>query len=409
MDTIKQGVNYVTESVGLTDSTDGTSNLPAGSNDGMRNENTRPTGETSELMSGGRPQTLPKSDIADRVQERGLGETAPGMSEGGGILGGGMSSAGFEDRQQSGLGSSGSQLGTSSSGPGSSGSQLGTSNSGFGERSSSGLGPSGSGLGSSNMGLGSSGSGLGSSIMSGGQGLRGEDSSTGGGGIVTTEDGRQTYAADGYGGSSIGNTSTGSGLDAERIAGTVFGQSSTAANGSSLRDTDATSSLGSSGLGSSGLGSSGIGSSGLERSGTESTGTSGAGYPTGSSGSRTNYPTLDNPDVPVHRGGNDNTATDSTASGRNDINTSNRNAPADYTPDPASTEGSAEVAAENPEMASKEMAGTTDESAGGAGSGSGTSKGGPHSSSRENESAIPFAGGERLGEKHWGESKKVAE
>ncbi|TKA53502.1 hypothetical protein B0A55_12919, partial [Friedmanniomyces simplex] len=336
MDTIKQGVNYVTESVGLTDSTDGTSNLTAGSNDGLRNENTRPTGETSRLTSEGRPQTLPKSDIADRVQERGLGESAPGMSQGGGMSGGGMSSArdttegsaladpataavglptagivpgaGAEDRQQFGLKSSGSGLGTS--------------NSEFIERSSSGLGASGSGLGSSTMGLGSSGSGLGSSIMSGGQGLRGEDSSTGGG-IVTTEDGRQTYAADGYGGSSIGNTSTGSGLDAERIAGTVFGQSSTAANGSSLRDTDVTSSLGSSGLGSSGLGSSGIGSSGLERSGTESTGTSGAGYPTGSSGSHTNYPTLDNPDVPIHRGSNDNAATDSTASGRNDINTSN--------------------------------------------------------------------------------------
>ncbi|KAK1091637.1 hypothetical protein LTR48_005894 [Friedmanniomyces endolithicus] len=317
----------------------------------------------------------------------------------------------------SGLPSSG--LGESSAGMGSTGYESGMSSSGLGQSSTSGFGNSnaerGSVPGSSMTGLGSTTTGLASSVTPGAQALGGEGSNMGGG-IITTADGRQTYAADGYGGGSMGQQSTGSGLGDERLAGTTFEQSLTTANGSSLRDIDATSARGPSGLSPDGLGWSGVGSTDLDQSGVESRGNSGPAYPTDTSSSRTDYPTLNNPDVPMNSGnyntgnqntGNYSTGLDSTAPGRDDVNTTNRSAPADYDPNPASTEGSAEVAAENPEMLNKASVGTTDESAASVEGGSG--RGLPHSSSRENESAIPFAGGERLGERHWGESKKVPE
>ncbi|KAK1085900.1 hypothetical protein LTR33_001831 [Friedmanniomyces endolithicus] len=481
----------IKQSLGLTHSDPKST---ADSNEGVRDESTRPTGETSELAGEGRSQTLPTSENAGRVQERGLGESVPGMSEGGmsgggmsgggmlgegmsaggmsggamsgggmsgggmsgggmmageGMSGGGMSSTsgignssgmgstGFESGMpRSGLGeSSTSGFGNSSVGMGSTGFQSGLPSSGLGESSAgmgstgydSGLGQSStSGFGNSNAemgsvhgssmtGLGSTTTGLASSVTPGAQALGGEGSNMGGG-IITTADGRQTYAADGYGGGSMGQQSTGSGLGDERLAGTTFEQSLTTANGSSLRDIDATSARGPSGLSPDGLGWSGVGSTGLDQSGVESRGNSGPAYPTGTSSSRTDYPTLNNPDVPMSSGnyntgnqntGNYGTGLDSTALGRDDINTTNRTAPADYDPNPASTEGSAEVAAENPEMLNKASVGTTDESAASVEGGSG--RGLPHSSSRENESAIPFAGGERLGERHWGESKKVPE
>ncbi|KAK1075796.1 hypothetical protein LTR74_000204 [Friedmanniomyces endolithicus] len=452
----------IKQSLGLTHSD---AKSTADSNEGVRDENTRPTGETSELAGEGRSQTLPTSENAGRVQERGLGESAPGMSEGGmsgggmtggamsggGMSGGGMSGGGMSGGGMSGggmmagegmsgggmsstsgignssvMGSTGfesgmprSDLGVSSAGMGSTGYESGMSSSGLGQSSTSGFGNSnaemGSVPGSSMTGLGSTTTGLASSVTPGAQALGGEGSNMGGG-IITTADGRQTYAADGYGGGSMGQQSTGSGLGDERLAGTTFEQSLTTANGSSLRDIDATSARGPSGLSPDGLGWSGVGSTGLDQSGVESRGNSGPAYPTDTSSSRTDYPTLNNPDVPMNSGnyntgnqntGNYSTGLDSTAPGRDDVNTTNRSAPADYDPNPASAEGSAEVAAENPEMLNKASVGTTDESAASVEGGSG--RGLPHSSSRENESAIPFAGGERLGERHWGESKKVPE
>ncbi|KAK0805704.1 hypothetical protein LTR02_002948 [Friedmanniomyces endolithicus] len=433
---IKQSMDYVSESVGTTHRD---SNTTADSNDGVRYENTRPTGESApEVSEGG---------MSGGGMMSGEGMSSGGMSAGGmsgdGMSSGGMSSsrnqglpsagiapgAGADYREPSSLeapgsgtgsrgfesGMSGSGLGESSgSGIGSTGFESGMSSSGYGQSSTSGMENSnaemGSVPGSSMSGLGSTTSGFGSSVTSGVQALGGEASEMGGG-IITTADGRQTYAADGYGGGSMGQYSTDSGLDAGRIAGTVFGQSSTTDNGSDLRDIDATSARGASGLSPDGLGWSGVGSTGLDRSGMESRGTSGPAYPTDTSSSRTDYPTLNNPDVPMDSGnynsGNYSTGLDSTAPGRDDVNTTDRTAPADYDPNPASTEGSAEVAAENPEMLNKSSDGTTDESAGAAEGGPG--KGVPHSSSRENESAIPFAGGERLGERHWGESKRVPE
>ncbi|KAK1824144.1 hypothetical protein LTR12_001445 [Friedmanniomyces endolithicus] len=411
---IKQSMDYISESVGTTHRDP---NTTADSNDGVRYENTRPTGESAPEVSEG-------------------GMSGGGMMSGEGMLGRGMSGGGMSQAPVGGTSSSRdvheglpsadialgagagyrepSGLEAPRSGMGSTGFESQMPSSGYGQSSISGFGNSNAEMGSvpasSMSGLGSTTSGLGSSVTSGAQALGGEESKMGGG-IITTADGRQTYAADGYGGGSMGQYSTDSGLDAGRIAGTVFGQSSTTDIGSDLRDIDATSARGASGLSPDGLGWSGVGSTGLDRSGMESRGTSGPAYPTDTSSSRTDYPTLNNPDVPMNSGnynsGNHNTGLDSTAPGRDDVNTTDRTAPADYDPNPASTEGSAEVAAENPEMLNKASAGTTDESAGAAGAGAG--KGLPHSSSRENESAIPFAGGERLGERHWGESKRVPE
>ncbi|KAK0255637.1 hypothetical protein LTS09_009306 [Friedmanniomyces endolithicus] len=473
----------IKQSLGLTHSDPKST---ADSNEGVRDENTRPTGQTSELAGESRSQTLPTSEFAGGEQERGLGQSAPGMSEagmsgggmsGGGMSGGGMSSGGMSSGggmmsggmssgggmmsgdsmsgaglsegsmsaesmsggmsstsgigNPSGMGSTGFQsgmpssgLGASSPGMGSTGYESGIPRSGLGESSISGIGNSntemGSVPGSSMTGLGSTTTGLASSVTPGAQALGGEGSSLGGG-IITTADGRQTYAADGYGGGSMGQQSTDSGLGDDRLAGTTFEQSLTSAHGSSLRDIDAASARGPSGLSPDGLGWSGADSTGLDRSGIETRGNSGPAYPTDTSSSRTDYPTLNNPNVPMnggnydggnynggnHNSGNYSTGLDSTAPGRDDVNTTDRSAPADYDPNPASTEGSAEVAAENPEMLNKASVGTTDETAASVDGGSG--RGLPHSSSRENESAIPFAGGERLGERHWGESKKVPE
>ncbi|KAK3643499.1 hypothetical protein LTR56_010237 [Elasticomyces elasticus] len=251
-------------------------------------------------------------------------------------------------------------------------------------------------------------------------------------GVVTGEGGRQTYSPDGHGLDGNGNLRTGSGLDAQGIASRVFG--APVADG--VKDTMPTSTsasvLGASGLaGAQYAGTSwhqsvgtssnygGVDFSGLDQPRAQPQSSNGAVFGSTTSG-RGNVDTSDTraaSNAGLSSSERDNVSTsnhntsssglDSTAPGRNDINTSDRAAPSDYKPDPASTEGSAEVAANNPEMANKEAAGTTDETEGDGHDWHRPGAAGKHTATRENEDAIPTAGGVKLGEKHWGESKKL--
>ncbi|KAK3112859.1 hypothetical protein LTR53_010410 [Teratosphaeriaceae sp. CCFEE 6253] len=214
-------------------------------------------------------------------------------------------------------------------------------------------------------------------------------------GIITTADGRQTYAPDGHGG---GEGVLGEGSDfARRVAGLAVGQPSTTDG-----EANTTSAYGSHLGGQSGLDYS-TGSSGLRaESGTPSRSFTSSTY-AGSDADLSTASTSNGTNRFANSGN-----LDSTAPNRSDINSNDRLAPADYNPDPASTEGSAEVAANNPEMAAQQLSGTTDQMAG-HGHGTHTPINHNHSHTMENDDAIPFAGGVKLGSKHFGESKRVPE
>ncbi|KAK3116049.1 hypothetical protein LTR53_003997 [Teratosphaeriaceae sp. CCFEE 6253] len=214
-------------------------------------------------------------------------------------------------------------------------------------------------------------------------------------GIITTADGRQTYAPDGHGG---GEGVLGEGSDfARRVAGLAVGQPSTTDG-----EANTTSAYGSHLGGQSGLDYS-TGSSGLRaESGTPSRSFTSSTY-AGSDADLSTASTSNGTNRFANSGN-----LDSTAPNRSDINSNGRLAPADYNPDPASTEGSAEVAANNPEMAAQQLSGTTDQMAG-HGHGTHTPINHNHSHTMENDDAIPFAGGVKLGSKHFGESKRVPE
>ncbi|KAK5694208.1 hypothetical protein LTR97_009830 [Elasticomyces elasticus] len=252
-------------------------------------------------------------------------------------------------------------------------------------------------------------------------------------GVVTGEGGRQTYSPDGHGLDGNGNLGTGSGLDAQGIASRVFGAPVADGGKDAMPTSTSASVLGASGLaGAQYAGTSwhrsvgtssnygGVDFSGLDQPRTQpqtsdspvfgSTMSGRGSVDTSNTRAASNGGLTSTERDNVSTTSNHNTSSsglDSTAPGRNDINSSDRAAPSDYKPDPASTEGSAEVAANNPEKANKEAAGTTDETEGDGHDWHRPGAAGKHTATRENEDAIPTAGGVKLGEKHWGESKKL--